>query len=84
MTSSSSRRPHRPDWPQWVYESFNARGLAHLEAIYRHLKDESGLERASRISACDFASSILAQVRVDGRDELLRDEIQTTASSRAA
>ena len=72
MTLSASRRPRRPDWPRWVYDTYNERGLVHLEATYRQLKDASDLERAGRISADDVASSITAQLRVEGRTDLFR------------
>ncbi len=72
MGSSRRKRYRKPKWPTWVYATFNARGLELLEAAYAHLKDRSDLDRASRISAEDLASSILTHLRVTGDRACLR------------
>lgn len=74
MTTISEKRPRRPVWPLWVYDTFNERGLVHLENSYRYLKDESGLDRAARLSADDIASSIYAELQSTGRTDLLCDD----------
>lgn len=72
MPASTQRRSRRPNWPRWVYQTFNARGLRLLEAAYTNLKESSGLERAPWISAEDLAASIYAQLQSAGRTEFFQ------------
>ena len=67
-------RFHQPEWEPWVSKKFSPDGIQHLELIYAYLKEESGRERAGRISADDLASTVFALARLEQRNTLLRAE----------
>ena len=72
MATTRKQGHRRPDWPVWVYEHFNLPGLHMLEAGYASLKESSGLERAGRISAADYASSVYGHLLSTGVTEFFQ------------
>lgn len=71
MAIPHRKRQRNANWPPRVHTTFTPAGLAVLDKTYDFLKGPSGLERASRISAEDLATSIEAMLRATGDTHLL-------------
>lgn len=62
----------QPNWPDWLEDVFTEEGIRLLNMAYDHSKRNSHLERATRVSAEDLATSAVGCFIVAGRTDLLR------------
>lgn len=65
------RRFREPQWPSWIDEYFTPAGKLVLERAYVELKTGRPVPRASRLSAEDFAASLYAGFKAEGRTDLI-------------
>jgi hypothetical protein len=68
----TSTRSRKPQWPDWTAQTFTTLGMAHLERVRNELKSSGLYARGSRLSCEDIATSAAADLRTQGRGDLVK------------